>query len=372
MKTVAFTAETPQELDERIQQAMAEGLHPSLACIFCSITQPLDEVRTVFAQRGISLFGCTSSGEIANDSTAEDAMAVMLFDLPKEAYQLKMFDGGTQTSYQMGESIATWAKGTFESPILLVLSGGLQTDGEAVVHGILDTAGYPIPLYGGLAGDNLQMQATFAFSEAEISGYGVLVLALDGSKVEVHGRAVSGWRGIGSTRTVTHSVGNVVYSIDNQPALDVYSRYLNINIGDDHSLAAEYPLLLLRDDGTFVLRAAMIVNPDKSMVYAGAVPQGSKVQLSIPPSTEIIDFAMEKLSEFKEEENIEADAAILFSCKGRHLALGPMMDDEISALHNLWQIPLVGLFTYGEIGPALDGRCDFHNDTLSFVTLRSK
>jgi len=43
--------------------------------------------------------------------------------------------------------------------------------------------------------------------------------------------------------------------------LDVYSRYFNINLGDDQTLAAEYPLQVMREDGSFVLRAAMIINP---------------------------------------------------------------------------------------------------------------
>ena len=215
------------------------------------------------------------------------------------------------------------------------------------------------------------MQGTYVFTEAEISRLGVLALVMDGSRIETKGLAVSGWKGIGTTKTITRAEGNVVYTIDDEPALDVYSHYLNINMGDDQTLAAEYPLLVMRDDGTFVLRAAMLINPDKSMVYAGTVPQGSKVQFSMPAGTEIIDFAIENLSRFKESVP-NVDAVVLFSCKARNLALGPMVEDEISAIHKLWGMPLVGLFTYVEIGPTTLGRCDFHNETLSLVTLREK
>ena len=183
--------------------------------------------------------------------------------------------------------------------------------------------------------------------------------------------AVSGWKGIGTIKTITQANGNVVHMIDDQPALDVYSRYFNINLGDDQTLAAEYPLLVMRDDGTSVLRAAMLINPDKSMVYAGSVPQGSKVQFSVPPSNEIIEFAIENLSQFKQARQ-RAEAVILFSCKGRHLALGPMIEDEIAAIHDLWEVPMTGFFTYGEIGPTAAGRCDFHNNTLTLVTLRER
>jgi len=254
---------------------------------------------------------------------------------------------------------------------LLVLSAGLQADGEAFVHGVIVTMGYEAPLFGGLAGDDLKMQGTYTFTEKEITGLGVLALALDNVKIEVNGLAVSGWKGIGTIKTVTRAEGNVVYTIDDHPALDVYSRYFNINLGDDQTLAAEYPLQVMREDGSFVLRAAMIINPDKSMVYAGTVPQGSQVQFSMPPSTEIIDFAIQNLSHFK-QDTTNADALILFSCKGRHLALGPMIEDEIDSIFHLWEAPMVGFFTYGEIGPTKAGRCDFHNNTLTLVTLREK
>ena len=124
-------------------------------------------------------------------------------------------------------------------PALLVLSAGLQADGEAFVHGAIESMGVEFPLFGGLAGDDLKMQGTYAFTETEMTGLGILALAIDSSKIEVNGLAVSGWKGIGTIKTITRAEENVVYMIDDQPALDVYSRYFNINLGDDQTLAAE-------------------------------------------------------------------------------------------------------------------------------------
>ena len=371
MNTKAISAKSIKELEIRYQNAVSDGYSPTLAIVFCSVAQPLEQVRAFFAQFQIPIFGCTSSGEITNSICFEEGMTVMLLDLPIDTFRIKLFHDTENSSYKMGKDVAAWVNGVFEMPALLVLSAGLQADGEALVNGVIESLDNEIPLFGGLAGDDLKMQGTYAFTEKEITSMGVLVLAIDNSKIEVNGLAVSGWKGIGTIKTITKSEGNVVQMIDDQPALDVYSRYLNINIGDDHTLAAEYPLLVLRDDGTFVLRAAMLINPDKSMVYAGSVPQGSKVQFSVPPSNEIIDFALENLSKFK-QTNGSVDAVILFSCKGRHLALGPMVEDEITAIHDLWGVPMTGFFTYGEIGPTASGRCDFHNNTLTLVTIREK
>ena len=371
MKTIAFAVETPKELEDKIQENISNGYIPTLAYVFCSVAQPLEQVRAPFARHHIAVFGCTSSGEITNSNFYEGGITVMLFDLPLEMFKIKLFEGARKSSYQLGQEVAAWVNGVYEFPALLILSAGLQADGEALINGVIESMEGEVPLFGGLAGDDLKMQSTYAFTETGMTGMGVLALAIDNTRIEVDGLAVSGWKGIGTIKTITRSDGNVVQMIDDQPALDVYSRYLNINIGDDHTLAAEYPLLVMRDDGTFVLRAAMIINSDKSMVYAGSVPQGTKVQFSVPPSNEIIDYALEALSQFKQTKG-NADAVILFSCKGRHLALGPMIEDEIAAIHNLWGVPMTGFFTYGEIGPTASGRCDFHNNTVALVTLREK
>ena len=114
-----------------------------------------------------------------------------------------------------------------------------------------------------------------------------------------------------------------------------------------------------------------MINEDKSIIYAGSVPEGAKVRFSMPPGSEIIDHAIEQMSEFNQQIP-KSDAIVLFSCKARHMVLGPMVEDEISAVHKLWEVPLVGFFSYGEIGPLPQGQCDFHNETLVAALIHEK
>jgi len=221
-----------------------------------------------------------------------------------------------------------------------------------------------------LAGDDLRVQETFVFDGARITSSGVVALIFDGNVIGLQGVAFSGWKAIGTPKTVTKAQGNVVYEIDGEPALDIYKKYLAC--GEDPVLnATEYPLLLNRDDGSYVLRALMFFSDDKSLVFAGSVPEGAKVRFGMAPGTEIIDHAIEQILEFK-LQHPQPEAVVLFSCKARHIALGPMVEDEISEVNKLWDVPLVGFFTYGEIGPVMQGRCDFHNHTLVPVLIYGK
>jgi len=242
VNTKIISVQTPKELEAEIRTVSSNGFTPTMAFVFCSVAQPLEQVRSIFANHHIAVFGCTSSGEIAGIDVFEESIVVMLFKLPTDAFRIKLFDGMNMSSYQLGQEVAMWAQDIFSVPALLVLSAGLQADGEAIVHGVIARMGHTIPLFGGLAGDDLKMQGTYTFTENEFIGLGVLALAFDSSKIEVKGLAVSGWKGIGTIKSITRAEGNVVYTIDDQPALDVYSRYFNINLGDDQTLAAEYPL----------------------------------------------------------------------------------------------------------------------------------
>ncbi len=371
-RPTVFSVQSLEQVETNIQEALRQGTKPTLAIVFCSVVYPLEEIRRLFTKHNIDLFGSTSSGEIAGCKAHEESIAVMLLTLDPKVYKLGVFDAQGMTSYQVGQNVADWATAAYEKPALMVMSAGLHADGEQIVHGIIDKMGYQIPLFGGLAGDDLRMHGTFVFSTSQVISNGVVVLVFDRNLIELHGTAVSGWKGIGTPKTITRAQGNVVYMIDDQPALDVYRKYLGVTgSSSDHTLAAEYPLLLERDDGSSVLRAAMLVNGDKSMVYAGTVPEGARVRFSMPPGFQIVDFAIEQLSVFNKQVS-EANAMVLFSCKARHLALGPLVEDELSAICKLWNVPLVGFFTYGEIGPNEGGRCDFHNDTLSLVLIQER
>ena len=370
MNPAVFSVTSLDQIEAHIQSARQDGLTPTLAIVFSSFLDNLKEVGSAFAKSDIQVFGASTSGEITNDQIHEKSTVVMLLDIGRDAHQLNVFDGEGKTSYQVGQSVAEWAKPIYDDPAQMVMSAGMRADGQQIVRGIIDTMEREVPLFGGLAATEVgTIPDTFAFSASQVLANGVVALVFDRNVIELKGTAASGWKGIGTPKTITKAEGNIVYRIDDEPALDVYKKYLNV--GDEVWLAAEYPLILIRDDGSSVMRAAMAPNEDKSIVYAGTVPQGAKVRFSMSPGSEIIEHAVEQMSEFNQQIP-RSDAIVLFSCIARHMALGPMVEDEISAIHKLWKVPLVGFFSFGEIGTGPEGKCDFHNYTLVPVLIQEK
>ncbi|NJN78227.1 MAG: hypothetical protein HC803_07760 [Saprospiraceae bacterium] len=264
----------------------------------------------------------------------------------------------------------------YENVGVLLMAGGFGIDAASIVVGIKDGIQKEISMYGGLAADDLQMKKTHAFSHNHCTSTGSIVLVINTDKIEINGLAASGWQPIGVEKIITKSKGNVIYEIDNERAYDVYTRYFGITNKSDSiehllSLQTNYPLQIIRDKDT-ILRSSLVADEiEGTITLMGSVTEGDKFRFSNSPGFEVIEQTIAKFQDLK-DKTPEADALILFSCKGRHGAFGPLIEDEIEGLYNYWQTPMIGFLSYGEIGNTPNGVCEFHNETCSLVTLKEK
>lgn len=375
MKARSMLVSNIKSLDKQLESFFELGFNPNLAIVFTSISLPIKELMMVFERRNIRLAGCTSCGEIAvNDglsNIAEQSAAVMLIEIPDNQFSIDIIDGSGLSSYELGLKAAQQAKGIFNDRAMIVMASGLKVNGQALIEGILSETGSGIPIFGGLAGDDAHFVETWVFDQKQLLNNGIIVVNFDSSKIRVTGLATSGWISLGADLKVTSSTDNVVFAIDGQPALDVYKRYLSVSEDDLPAIGVEYPLMLKRNDGTTALRAVMGVDKQaRSLIFAGSVPEGSLVNFSSSPGFEVIDFTRKNLESFRLSSR-NADCMLLFSCMARHLALGPLVTEEIDLSKSLWKAPLAGFFTYGEIGINSAGQCDFHNQTYTIVLLES-
>ena len=110
MKSRVFSVTSVEQIEPRLQDIRQEGLAPTLAIVFSSVTHDLKELRTVFTKYDIEVFGASSSGEITNDEIHEESIVVMLLDINRDAFRLNIFDGEGKTSYQVGQRAAELSK----------------------------------------------------------------------------------------------------------------------------------------------------------------------------------------------------------------------------------------------------------------------
>ncbi len=367
------------EIESALQQSMADGYKPTLAIVFLSVKQNIDGVCTLLDKKGISIFGATTSGEFISSEISEGGIVIMLLDINPQHFKLVFFEtkqsSANETAKQMGEE----GKNVFAHPAFIIASGWLHYDGELIIKGIEEGFGSEVVVFGGMAGDDQELREPIVFTYGNQSSTGLVAIIIDEDKIDIKGIATCGWKPIGITKTITKSHQNIVYTIDDQPALDLVIKYLGLNIDNEPgenvvaNLGAYYPLQLERENAPPVMRTAMLGNKqDRSLICAGIVPQGAKVRFSLPPDFDVIDTVVAECTDLKDEMQNEADAVIMFSCISRYLSFGVMTSEEIERVANVWNAPFIGFFTYGEFGKSKKGKHEFHNNTCCVLVLKEK
>ena len=388
MKARTIKGKSVNEIESALQQSMADarpddpfgrGFKPTLAIVFISVKQDSKAVCRLLNDEGIQIFGSTTSGEFISPEILEGGIVIMLLDMNPEYFKVLFMETGEQTTLENAKHVGLAGKNNFTNPAFIIASGWLTQDGENIVEGITNGFGADVTIFGGMAGDDLVLDGPLVFTNNQISSKGLLALIIDEDKIQINGIATCGWKPIGTTKTITKSEGNIVYTIDDKPALDMILKYLGVDYDFDSGkeivtqLGALYPLQMEREGVAPVMRTAMFANRiDRSLICAGNVPQGAKVRFSLPPDFDVIDTVVAECTDLKDEKQNEADAVIMFSCISRYLSFGVMTSEEIERVANVWNAPLIGFFSYGEFGKSKNGKHEFHNNTCCVVVLKEK
>lgn len=364
------------EIEQELSNVLLNKFTPNLAIIFCSVSQNINELQKIFSKNQIDIIGATTAGEIYNTTVLEKSIVALLIRLDKTSYSINSYTNKEKNLRALGEKASNDVNKKFNNPTIITFSGGVRANGEELVRGLTSNLSSANNIYGAMAGDDLNLENTYVFTAQEIIDDGIVCLSFDNLKVRAEGVATSGWKSIGTEKSITKSRGNVVFSIDHKPALDVFMDYFN---KPKERLAhrdmvvnelAQYPLQVKREENYSVLRAPLLADTDRgALIFSGTVEEGSKIKFSVPPGFETIESTTQEISDMKQNFP-DAEALLVFSCKARHQALGPLVENEVEGIQNLWNAPLIGFFSYGEIGNLEGYKCDLHNETISFVALK--
>ncbi len=379
MKAKSIKGKSIEEIKAALAESIADGFKPTLAIVFMSFKLDIEALCELLNDEGIQSFGATSSGEFISSEIEEGGIAIMLLDMNPAYFKLIFLEAGESSDFEIAKQIGEEGKKLFANPAFILASGwSNEMDGEEIIKGIEDGFGGGATIFGGMAGDDLTLTGPKAFSLGKSSITGLVALIIDEDKIAISGVATCGWKPIGITKTITKSRGNIVYTIDDKPALDLVMKYLGLNLEEQinntvFNLGAYYPLQLEREGAPAVMRTAQMGNvEDRSLICAGNVPQGAKVRFSLPPDFDVIDTVESECKELKDEQAQDADAVIMFSCISRYLSLGVMTSEEIDRVKKIWNAPMIGFFSYGEYGKSKRGKHEFHNNTCCVVVLKEK
>jgi hypothetical protein len=385
MKSKSIHGSTVSDIEKALINVVTNGFSPTVAVVFISVKLDRTAICALLDSKNMDVFGATSCGEFTNGHQTEGEIAILLLELPKEHYTIlfeDFIDGNLDNAVS---KLANQALKQYTNPSLIVCTPGINLkrdyfDGDGLVNILEQSLGPDKIFFGGMAGDDWTLKGSFVFTKGKETDYGIVALVLNGDKIAVKGMAITGWKPLGISRTVTKSKGNLLYEIDGKSAVELYLKYLGkgdriaeSNFDIFIELALEYPFIVERDKNETILKTPReIDNKEKALVMDMPMPEGSKFWFTNPPEFDIVEEVIEKATQLKQDTNEGADAMLIFSCAGRQPILGPMVTDENNGLAEVWQTPMAGFFTYGEFGRVLNGKQNFHSGACCWITLKEK
>ncbi len=380
MNAKSIQGHSPEEIDIQLTESLADGFNPTLAFVFCSIKQDIQRITTMLDNAGITIFGATSAGEFIDGEITHGAISILMMNMDPANFRLLFDDYNERDHVSVAASLAERAVAKFNNPGLILSYGvDLATDlanGEPIIRSIESVAGTHANIWGGGAGDDLAFVQTAVFTNNRIEKKGIILLAVDAEKVTIHGMAASGQKPVGTEKTLTRVIDNIVYEIDHQPATEMVIKYLGLTLTPEEAEKFNPGIIvfsLQRPKGNSVLRSSGIFNwKNKSIAINGSIKEGDKIRLTLPPDFEVVEQVSRLAQEVKNSTLPEADALLMFSCVGRLGEFGPMAGDEIEGVRKVFNAPMAGFFTYGEFGRATNGNNEFHNNTCCWVGIKEK
>jgi hypothetical protein len=362
-----------EAVDEAIQQCLdsLEGKIPQAGILFAAIDFEheliLNQINATFPD--LELIGGTTDGEVSSVlGFQQDSLTLMLFCADDIEIRAAVGRNVSQNPTAIAQQTVETLKDTLKTDLRLCITTpeSLTTSASSILEGLRLGLG-TVPVLGGTTGDQTKIERTYQFFKTEVLSDSVPILLWGGNLLFSHGVA-SGWRPIGKQSIVTKVHKNIIYEIDDKPALEFYRYYF-----DDFAPDVAYPLAIFPPgEETFFLRGALSYDSEMgSLTVAADVPKQSVIQIT-DATQESIQAASKTAFDYAWETypGTEPAAALFFSCAWRRFVLGTQTNQEYAAIANTLQhpIPSCGFYTYGEISPLREkGPTFFHNTT--FVTL---
>jgi hypothetical protein len=238
---------------------------------------------------------------------------------------------------------------------------------EALPEGVVVT--------GGLAGDGERFGSTWVIGARAPTDRCVTAVGFYGDRLRVGHGCQAGWSSFGPERSITRSEGNVLFELDNKPALALYKSYLGERAAGLPATALLFPLAVWAPgaEGTPLIRTILgIDEAAQSLTFAGDIPQGHRARLMRTNMESLIQSAgLAGVRAAQDFPDTSAPLSIAVSCVGRRLVLGERTEEEIESVRQALPRAArqIGFYSYGELSPSQrGGYCDLHNQTMT-VTL---
>jgi methyl-accepting chemotaxis protein len=358
-----------------------------LCVIFASVKYDLAEVlkgvRSVIGTRP-QIVGSSSSGEFTDKTVSSRSVVIGLIASDTYSFEVRGMSGLKENVEGIFPALKA-AFGDFlrsdgETSVMMMVDG-LAGNGEEAILSAASAFGFDTKIVGGAAGDDLAFHETFVIANDMILTNAVSLCLVKGPTPFFTG-VKHGHTPLSAQMTVTKSEGNVLYTVNNQNAWEVWKAATRTrakdfgfdvdnleNASDVGAFLLCFELGLETDEG-YKIRVPLSKNSDGSLNFACIIPEGALFKIMQGTRPAQIESAREAAELAKEAVGDRAVSGVLvFDCVCRSLILGEKFAEGVDAMKSvLGDVPMMGFETYGEICMDPNRFSGFHN-TTSVVAL---
>ena len=278
------------------------------------------------------IIGCSSAGNVLGSEISDSTMiaTAVCFEKSNIVVEKVEFENGDnilQIAKELGEKFDT--NGLKH---IFLLADGLNLNGSELIRGF--NLSVNVPVTGGLAGDNDRFETTFVMADDYAKQRVIVAIGFYGDSLQIGNGYYGGWSEFGTFRTITKSKENVLYELDGKPALDLYKEYLGAYADDLPNSGLRFPLSIKGEENsdTEVIRTLLAVDEvEKSITFAGDVPEGFTARLMKPNIDLLIDGAGQA-AQIAKKESKNRGLGLVVSCVGRRIVMSQLVDEELEAV----------------------------------------
>lgn len=315
----------------------------------------------------------STAGEIYHDTVSDHSLVVAALQFDKTkietvAVNIKDFANSYDAAAELANRLPK------EKLVhILVFSDGNLVNGSELVKGLVTWTGENVMVTGGLAGDGANFNSTLVgFNINAVEGQ-IVAIGFYGDNISITHGSQGGWDVFGLEKRITKSKSNVLFEIENQNALELYKKYLGEEASNLPGSALLFPLsVVIPGTKKPVVRTILSINEnEKSMTFAGDVPEGSKVRFMKANFDRLTEAASGAAENTLANHTFKPVFSLLISCVGRKLILGERTVEEVKAVNKTYdnKTAIAGFYSYGEISPFNEGNdCQLHNQTMTITS----
>jgi hypothetical protein len=301
----------------------------------------------------LQLIGGTTDGEVSSQlGFQQDSVVLVLFASDTVTIQAGLGLSASQDPLEAAQqAVAQARQGQTDRPVLgLTVAESLHLNSVSILESLQGVLGEQFPIFGGLAGDQARFQQTYQFFQQQVITDSIPLLLFFGPLHFSYGMA-HGWTPISQRGTIDAVGKNSVERINGKPALDLYDYYLS-----GLTPSPEYPLAIFEEDSdSFYLRAPVGCDRATGQIqFLVDIPAQVEAQIAHASQADILTACETATRQALERyPGDQPAAALMFTCCTRRYLLGTRTEEETQITQRLLppDLPLAGLYSYGEIAP---------------------